>query len=586
MLSMENASEHWLRLRTRAKPETATIGGGWSRPMSAIFELSDRATNLVVEAEPNLATHLGIAGFDHLWTDTSPEGFQNRLDLYRGLRTEAAAVETNGDDDTLARDVLTEELGRWIDSIEQGDHLHDINNIASPHQELRQIFDMMATDRAKDWRSIISRLESIDQPVDGYRACLRQGIEAGLIVARRQVEAVIEQGRMTAGESSSLFELLKSFDESPVDDSALRARLSVAVDHGRAVYAELTDWLEADYLPLAPIEDGVGAERYVRAAARYLGTEIDPEATYAWGWSEITRLWAELGRLTPQILPDGTIEQVMDLLQTDPARAATSQDEFVRVMRQRQEQALEQLSGTHFDVPEAIRSIDVRVEPAGGALGAHYTQPSEDFSRPGTVWYPVEGRQFFPLFEEATTAYHEGFPGHHLQVGVQMTRSERLSRFHRMIVWYEGSGEGWALYAEHLMGELGYLDEPDYEIGLLTSKLVRACRIAIDIGVHLGLPIPDDVDFHPGEAWTFDVAKELLMTRALQSEDMADSEITRYFGWPGQAISYKVGEQAILDLRAEAQAKPDFDAKTWHNDLLGVGSIGLDLLRQRMRARW
>ena len=260
-------------------------------------------------------------------------------------------------------------------------------------------------------------------------------------------------------------------------------------------------------------------------------------------------------------------------------------DEFVSLMKDRQTQALEALDGVHFDVPPEIRAIDVQVEPAGGASAAHYVPPSEDFSRPGSVWYPVAGRTHFPLFQEVTTAYHEGFPGHHLQVGVQLARAAELSRFHRLVVWYPGSGEGWALYAEHLMGELGYLERPEYVVGLLSSQLLRACRVAIDIGVHLDLPIPDDVTFHPGERWTFDLAVEMLDGRALLGDETARSEATRYFGWPGQAISYKIGEQAILDLRAEAEAAGSFDPKAFHARVLEVGSVGLDHLRDHMAGR-
>ena len=196
------------------------------------------------------------------------------------------------------------------------------------------------------------------------------------------------------------------------------------------------------------------------------------------------------------------------------------------------------------------------------------------------MWYPIDGQTHFPLFREVTIAYHEGFPGHHLQIGVQNTLSDSLSRYHRMMVWYPGSGEGWALYAEGLMQELGYFERPEYEVGLLSSQLLRSARIAIDIGVHLQLPIPDDVSFHPGEQWTFDLAVDLLTDRALESSEAAHSEVLRYMGWPGQAISYKVGEQAILDLRAAHQRQPNFDLKAFHSDVLSVGSIGLDLMSE------
>ena len=554
--------------------------------MGPIFLLCDRATTLIAEANPILSTYIGVEGNDHRWTDMSPDGFLRRADQFRQLISEAEGLTPTDENEALAKEVLIEELQIWIDSIDQRDHFRDLNSIESPHQQIRRIFDGMKVQTTDHWHCIIARLETIDEPIDGYRRCLDAGLANEMVVAKRQVEAAIEQGHVAAGPSSELLNLITTFDKQSIGDDHLRRRLVDAVQNGRDAYANLTDWLESTYLPQASSVDGVGRDRYVRAATRYLGTEIDPEQTYAWGWAELKRLWNELHEIGSEISPGASIEEVIHGLNTDPDRAATSLAEFVSVMKQRQQQALQQLAGTHFDVPEPIRRIDVKVEPASGALAPHYSAPSEDFARLGAVWYPVEGQSFFPLFEEVTTAYHEGFPGHHLQVGVQMSQAEQLSRFHRLIVWYPGSGEGWALYAEHLMDELGFLETPDYRIGLILSKLVRTCRIVIDIGVHLDFPIPQDADFHGGENWTFDLAKELLMTRAFQAEAMSHSEITRYFGWPGQAISYKIGEQALLDLRHEAQSKPGFDAKQWHADVLGLGSIGLDLLGRQMRNRW
>ena len=253
-------------------------------------------------------------------------------------------------------------------------------------------------------------------------------------------------------------------------------------------------------------------------------------------------------------------------------------------MQERQETALAQLEGSHFDVPPEIRQIAVKAGASGGALAPHYTPPSEDFTRPGTVWYPMSTKTVFPLYGEITTAHHEGFPGHHLQVGVQLARSELMSRFHRLLVWLPGAGEGWALYAEHLMGELGYLDRPEYEAGLLLAQLMRAARIVIDIGLHLDLDIPDDADFHPGEHWNFALAVEMLETRAFVDNEMSISEVTRYLGWPGQAISYKLGERAILDLRTELCNNRGVALKDFHTRVLNVGSVGLDLLTELVLA--
>lgn len=554
--------------------------------MSAIFELSDRAVDLCAAVDPIVATQIGVTGYDDRWTDLSPAGFASRRELFAKLRAEAEATNVEGPDDELALAVIRAALSEWIDTIDNGEYRCDLNNIASPHQALRQTFELMATENATDWGRIAVRLESIDEPLAAYRASLEEGLTLGPLVSRRQIEAVIDQGRTVRGSSSQFNGLLRSYREGDIDDVDLDARLVAAVEHAKAAFAAFNDFLTDVYLPLARTEDGVGRDRYARAVRNYLGSDIDPEETYRWGWSEVERLWIRLAEVAASVSADRTVAEVIELLHSDPERAATSVDEFIDLMSERQNHALASLSGTHFDVPPEIERIEVRADRSGGSTAAHYTPPSEDFSRPGRVWYPIFDRDFFPLFEEVTTAYHEGFPGHHLQAGIQVGLADRLSRFHRIIVWYPGSGEGWALYAEHLMGELGYLEKPDYEVGLLASKLLRAARIAIDIGMHLDLSIPTDVTFHPGESWTFELAVELLMTRGLQSEAAATSEVTRYLGWPGQAISYKIGEQTILDLREEASAHPDFDLKQWHTDLLSIGSVGLDLVRSHMSARW
>lgn len=553
--------------------------------MTDIFEVSDTAVDRFSAADPILATYTGIAGHEHAWPDFSPEGRAAEAELHAEIMTQGQACEVPDDRHRLARDVLVEYCRIPIDGHEAGAHHYELNNIASPHQSLRFIFGSMAGDSREDWEAIIERVRTIEQPLDGFRRTLEEGRRQGRTVARRQVETVIEQGEVAIGDQSSFHQLRDRLAGSPVEANGLAEQLDVAIEAAKASYRDFNQYLSSTYLPDSEDADGVGEERYVTDAQTFLGTRLDTAETYRWGWDEVERLWSEMQAACAQIDPDKPVAAVIEDLQTNPAYAAGSEEEFVEVMKERQTQALANLEGTHFDVPEQIRTIDVQVEPAGGAAAAHYVGPSEDFSRPGSVWYPVAGQTHFPLFREITIAYHEGFPGHHLQVGVQAALSDQLSRLHRSLVWYPGSGEGWALYAEHLMGELGYLERPEYVVGLLSSQLLRSCRIAIDIGIHLDLPIPDDVTFHPGERWNFDLAYELLTNRALESPDSARSEVVRYFGWPGQAISYKVGEKAILDLRAERTAAGDFDSKAFHSDVLSVGSIGLDLMREHLTGR-
>lgn len=552
--------------------------------MASIFELSDRAVEAIADLNPLAATYLGLPGRDHRWPDCSPAGWDAERDLWAALLAEAETIETATPADDVAKRVLIADAQDAIERHEAGDHYRNLNSIASTFQHLKSVLDLMASDTKDDWSRIIVRLETIDWPIDGYIETLQAGIDRGMAVARRQVEAVIEEGRVTEGDQSPFVALRAVFDDKDFGDEGMTARVDAAIATACAAYGRLTDWLESTYLPHAAESDATGPERYVLEARKHLGMDIDIDATYAWGWSEVHRIQQRMVEIAAEMDPHLSLAQVVDGLATDPERGVDSAEAFIARMQEVQNQAMEQLAGVHFDVPDEIRHVEVKPAPAGGSLAPFYTGPSEDFSRSGVVWYPLGTRTFFPLWDEMTTAYHEGFPGHHLQIGVQTALGDQLSRYHRIAVWQPGSGEGWALYAERLMGELGFHDRPEYELGMLAAEMLRACRIVIDIGLHCELPIPDDAAFRPGESWTWDLAVDMLQELAFQHREVAESEATRYLGWPGQAISYKVGQQVILDLRDELTERPDFDLRTFHTNVLGVGSIGLDLLKELVRA--
>ena len=212
--------------------------------------------------------------------------------------------------------------------------------------------------------------------------------------------------------------------------------------------------------------------------------------------------------------------------------------------------------------------MTVNLVPPGAALGAYYMQPSEDFTRPGGIWYSFGERDQIPLWGEVSTAYHEGFPGHHLQMGIAMAQAANLTRAHRLMIWYSGYGEGWALYTERLMDELGFFEKPEYLLGMYGAQQMRACRVVVDIGLHLGFDIPAHGPINPGQAWDYDAAIQMMHQVAALPIDVATSEVIRYLGWPAQAPSYKVGEREILAIREEAKKRSDYDQKEFHRTLL------------------
>ncbi|MBK9258538.1 MAG: DUF885 domain-containing protein [Polyangiaceae bacterium] len=553
-----------------------------------MFALSDALLRDIAALRPSSATFWGIAGHDHAWDDFGPQGASAAISTLTHHRQHIDAAPCANERDKLAvlfaRDFIDVELER----LREGDHLVDLNHIASPVQNIRMVFDVMNTSTREGWQNITERLATIDRALGSYREALEEGRRNGNTAARRQVDAAIEQARVHAGESSSFRALASSFASSPVFDASLAARLDKAIAHAQRTYADLADYLEQTYRPSAAVNEGFGEERYARKARAFLGMTIDLRDTFAWGWHEIRQISERMQKVAAQIKPGASLDEVIALLESDPSRCAHGPDELVRFVAERQARAVEELDGIHFDIPHPVRSVETKLAPPGGPLGAYYLPPSDDFSRPGTIWYSPGNDALIPLYTEVSTAYHEGFPGHHLQLGTQVSLRDDLSRLHRVIIsdFQTGYAEGWALYAERLMDELGYLERPEYVLGMLACQMIRACRVVLDIGAHLGLRAPVDAPFRPGELIDFDYGVDMLTRVGRMKPSHAASEMTRYLGWPGQAIAYKVGERIMLGLRDEVRARQgsSFDMKRFHASLLSTGAIGLGALRKVLLA--
>jgi uncharacterized protein (DUF885 family) len=248
-------------------------------------------------------------------------------------------------------------------------------------------------------------------------------------------------------------------------------------------------------------------------------------------------------------------------------------------MQETADRAVAELGESHFDIPEPVRRIECMIAPTtSGEI--YYTGPSDDFSRPGRMWWSVPtGVETFDTWRELTTVYHEGVPGHHLQIGQAVYNRGELNAWRRMIAGSSGHAEGWALYAERLMEDLGYLADPAARLGMLDGQRMRAARVVLDIGVHLGKPRPD------GEGvWDADYALDFMRRNVNMDDAFVRFEVNRYLGWPGQAPSYKVGQriwERIRDELAEREGE-SFSLKAFHRRALDLGGVGLDTLRSAL----
>jgi uncharacterized protein (DUF885 family) len=531
--------------------------------------------------DPLTATYLGVAGHDHELPDLSPDGFAAREGLTRSAHAAVRDATPVDEREAVARDAFLERLGLEIEIADAGLARAQVSVIGSGLHEIREAFDLMATDTEDDWAAIDARLAGIPEALAGYRATLLEEADAGRVVARRQYVEVAEQVRGwtgQAGAGENVFEQLAAGGP-----ERLRGDLDRHVQAATAAYADFGRFLETELAPRGRDKEAVGRDHYALESRRFLGATVDLEETYAWGWAELKRLADDMDATADRLLPGAGVTEAVAHLDADPATKITGGEAFRDWMQELADRTIAELDGVHFDIPAEIRRIECCLAPThDGAI--YYTGPSEDFTRPGRMWWSVpDGVTEFSPWREVTTVYHEGVPGHHLQVAQTAVRKDVLNRWQRLMCWVSGHGEGWALYAERLMDDLGYLADPADRLGMLDGQSLRAARVIVDIGMHLELAIPADnpFGFHPGETWTPALGREFMGQHCLMDPAILDFEVKRYLGWPGQAPSYKVGERIWLEARDEARARQGaaFDLKAFHRAALDLGSLGLDPLR-------
>jgi uncharacterized protein (DUF885 family) len=533
--------------------------------------------------DPIAATYLGIPDHDDRLTDLTPDGFAAREGLTRTSLADARDAAPVDDREQVAREAFLERLGLEVERADAGVDRCAMNVLTSELHAIRQVFDLMPKAGEESWAAIDARLGAVPDVLQGYRITLAEEAAKGNAVAARQYAEVAEQVRNWTGQTGEGGNFFVDLVAQCPLDGALRTQLDQHAQVASRAFAEFGMFLEDELEPRGRTNEAVGREVYSLHSRSFLGAEVDLEQTYAWGWAELKRLSDEMTATSDRILPGSTITEAVAHLDADPAHRIEGKEAFREWMQELAERAVRELADVHFDIPAPIRVIECCIAPTNDG-GIYYTGPSEDFTRPGRMWWAVpDGVTSFSPWREVTTVFHEGVPGHHLQVGQTAYRKEQLNRWQRMMCWVSGHGEGWALYAERLMEDLGYLADPADRLGMLDGQSFRAARVIVDIGMHLELEIPRDnpFGFHPGERWTPALGLEFMRQHCRMDDAFIQFEVKRYLGWPGQAPSYKVGERIWLEARDEARARhgADFDLKAFHRAALDLGSIGLDPLR-------
>ncbi|MGO2049895.1 MAG: DUF885 domain-containing protein [Microbacterium sp.] len=547
------------------------------RTPTPIDEVADAWVDTLSDLDPTLGTYIGREEGNDRYGDLSPEGHDRYVEAVRSARSKLTALAPVDAIDEVTKTDLLSELDLELEFDEARWHQRDLNVLASAVQDVRQVYDLMPTSTADDWAMISRRLGAVPDALRGYAATLRQGIETGTVPARRQVVEVAGQiVRYTADDGFFASFVANAQPEDGELPASLARELADNASAARVAYDELRSFLTGTLAPAASETDAVGRDLYALHSRRFLGARIDLDETYEWGREELARMVAEQTSIADEILPGSTVEEAVAHLEAQPGRKLHGTEALQKWMQETSDRAVAELAASHFDIPEKIRTIECMIAPTQEG-GIYYTGPTDDFSRPGRMWWSVpEGVTEFDTWRELTTVYHEGVPGHHLQIAQAVFNRGELNSWRRLLAGTSGHAEGWALYAERLMQQLGYLDDPADRLGMLDGQRMRAARVVLDIGVHLGK------DRLEGDGtWDADYALDFMRRNVNMSDEFVQFEVNRYLGWPGQAPSYKVGQRIWEQVRDAYRAEQGdaFDIKSFHRRALDLGGVGLDTLR-------
>ncbi|MEU8788415.1 DUF885 domain-containing protein [Streptomyces sp. NPDC048643] len=550
-------------------------------------EVADAYVDDLTALDPVLGTYLGVPESYGRLPDTSPAGQEAVAELARVTlaRLDEAERQPGAESDIERRcgRLLRERLTAELAVHDAGEGLRAVGNLHTPVHSVRQVFTLTPTGTDEDWATVAQRLRAVPAALAGYRESLALGLDRKLYAAPRPAATFIGQlteWSDTDGQGRGWFE-----DFVSAGPESLREELDTAARTATEALLSLRDWMRDVYAPtIEGAPETVGRERYARLARYFNGTDLDLDEAYAYGWAEYHRLLAEMRTEAEKILPGASTPWVALAHLDEHGRHIEGVDEVQAWLQGLMDEAITALDGTHFELAEQVKRVESRIAPPGSAAAPYYTAPSQDFSRPGRTWLPTMGQTRFPVYDLVSTWYHEGVPGHHLQLAQWVHVVEDLSRYQSGVGRVSANCEGWALYAERLMDELGFLTDAEQRLGYLDAQMMRAARVIIDIGMHLGLEIPADAPFHPGERWTPDLAQQFFGAHSSRPADFVESELTRYLTMPGQAIGYKIGERAWLLGRENAKRRHGdaFDAKAWHMAALSLGSLGLDDLVEEL----
>lgn len=545
-------------------------------------KLLDEEWEYEMRESPEFATQVGDYRYNDRWSDYSLAHVQQQKKDLEQWRSRFEAVNTGGfsEQERLSAQLMLRNLKDRIQGIDLKTFEMPVDQFNGVQLGLPQMVDATPFTSVKDYEDYLSRLQKIPTVFEQTIGVLEQGKKDKLMPPKYLLEKTVEQCRnlaKPAGEDNAFGRPVAKFPDgiSEADRKRLHDAIIAAIDNQvRPAYEKLADFLEKDYAPYGRTEPGVWALPNGDALYRYdihvlATTDLDPEAIHEIGLKEVARIEGEETAIAKK-LGYSDLKSFRAELKTDPKVYASSPDAILAKYRGYIDQMRPELPKLFGLLPKTAVQVEaMQAYRAKEAAAADYQQGTPDGSRAGVVWVNTSDYLHREILTAESTSYHEGIPGHHMQISIAQTLPG-LPKF-RQEAFYSAYQEGWALYAERLGKDVGFYQDPYSDYGRLEDEIWRAIRLVVDTGVHY-------------KHWSRQQMVDYFHEHSSGDEPDIQAETDRYIVWPAQALGYKLGQLEILKLREQAKNElgAKFDIRAFHDEVLDAGAMPLDVLDQRV----
>ena len=535
-------------------------------------------TNL--KLNPTLATAVGDYRYNDKLGDNSLAAIARRHDITAGFLARVKAISTDGfgEEDRTSHDLLQRSLQEQIDDFDLKDYEMPLSSMGGAHTQLADLPNAVPLDSVKHYEDYIARLHQIPTVLTQSEDVLRAGLKDHLIVVKFVAEKVPSQVNGIIASNPFVNVALKKMPATFSDEDKKRLTDAITTTVTSEVipaYKQFGEFVTKEYAPNGRSTLSVeslpdGKRRYQAAIRRFTTTSLSPTEIHKIGLAEFERIVGEMTALA-KVNGFADLASFREHVENDPKYKPASEQAIVDDFDHYIKQMRSKLPQLFTLIPAAPVTVEAIPEFQKGAA-THYQTGTPDGKRPGRVSVAVSDFKNRTMLNDEAVAYHEGIPGHHMQLSVQQTLTG-LPEF-RKHGGNSGYTEGWALYAEQLGKEVGFYQDPGSDYGRLRSELFRAVRLVVDTGIH-------------DMGWTRDQVVQYMRDSHAVDEPTIQSETDRYISGPAQACSYKLGQLKIRELRGRAQKSlgAKFDIRTFHDQILAGGSLPLDLLDARI-TRW